>query len=211
MRYLSLFIIAILIAACAPQDRPTITLYLAVKRGDLDQIERHIQWDTDINAPIQDGQTALHMAAAMGKPSIVRLLVKKGAQIEAKDNGGQTALYRALQHSRIGIAKLIIKSGGQLQPDQTLFSLIADKVGDRDVIRFLVDQGADIDGLNPEGETPLTFAIRHDQLQPTKQLIRAGADINKPNSHKQSPLALATARNNQDIIRFIKRQGAVME
>lgn len=42
---------ALLLAACSEPDKPTIALNLAVERGDINQIERHVQTGSDINRP----------------------------------------------------------------------------------------------------------------------------------------------------------------
>ncbi|KAG8526568.1 uncharacterized protein KY384_008769 [Bacidia gigantensis] len=52
----------------------------------------------DMDIPIdKTGHTALHWAATLGKPSLVRALVQKGASVYRLNNGGETPLVRSVR------------------------------------------------------------------------------------------------------------------
>ena len=54
-----LLILILSLAACGQPDPPTIGLYPAIHRGDINQIERHIKSGTDINQVDADGNRPL--------------------------------------------------------------------------------------------------------------------------------------------------------
>ena len=58
----------------------------------------------NVEAELQDGGTALHIAAWSGHEAIARLLLQMGACIEAEDECGMTALLYAARrgHERRG-------------------------------------------------------------------------------------------------------------
>ena len=58
----------------------------------LEAVQLALQLGSDINAADEDGDTALHLAAAKGSNAIVQLLVEKGAKLEVKNKHGQTPL-----------------------------------------------------------------------------------------------------------------------
>ena len=58
----------------------------------LEAVKLTLELGGDVNARTASGQTALHIAVAMGEESIVRFLAEHGAQIDAKDRQGRTAL-----------------------------------------------------------------------------------------------------------------------
>ena len=212
MRIPGIVLISIVfLASCGQVDKPTISLYLAMQRGDLDQIERHIHWEANLNQPLPNGKLPLQMAAGMGRPIITKLLIKDGANLSAKDHEGKTALYRALESGRTQIADILLKSGAKLDPTAMLQDLVQAQVTDRDMLAFLIDRGAEINAVGKDGKTPLTQAIGYGNLLLTKQLIRAGADVNKADAQGNRPLKIATERNNPDIIRSLRRNGATTE
>ena len=64
--------------------------------------------DTD-----SDGDQALAIAAAIGCPKMVRLILKQtnGSAINARNNAGETALIHAAKEGRFFSARLLLKAG----------------------------------------------------------------------------------------------------
>lgn len=199
-----------LLTACSQGqlDKPTVSFYLALKRGDLDQIERHIHWHADVNQPLPEGKLPLQITAAAGRPVIAKLLIRNGADLAAEDHEGKTALRRALENGRTQVADILLKSGAKLDATKMLQTLVRSQITDRDTLHFLLERGADIDAVGNDDRTPLTQAIHSNNLLLTKQLIRAGANVNKRDGQGKRPLEIATQEKNPDIIRILRRNGA---
>jgi ankyrin repeat protein len=197
------------LSACGgPSEKPSISLYLSLERGDLNQIERHIAWDADLNAPLPNGLMPLHSVAAAGQVAIARLLIQQGAEVNGKDQADKTALYHALRQGRTQLAAMLLQQGAELDADEMLRSLVSEEINDRDVVRFLQERGAQINRLH-QGRSLLGEAIRRNNLHLCKLLIRAGADVNLAEGGGATPLQLATASGNEDIIRLMQTQGAL--
>ncbi len=209
-RAASLFLFLLLpLLACSEPDRPTISLYLAVQRGDLDQIERHIHWGADINRPDVDGRMPLHVAAEKGRVVVVKLLLKQGADIDARDRDGHSPLYAAVMAGRTQVAQYLIKLNAPFDADYLLSEAVRNQVQDRDVIDLLLDSGADIDHISDlDGNTPLILAIREQNRILTKLLVSRGADVNLAGKSGEMPLAVAQQTGNPEIIRLLERNGA---
>ncbi len=194
---------------CSEQDKPTIGLYVAIKRGDIDQIERHIFWKTDINQLNIDGQTPLHESARAGRLIVAKLLLNNGADPNKLNLAGKTALFLALKSGRVQLAELLIdKYNAQFDPTAALFDIVNDNVSDRDVIRLLVQRGAQINSHDETGNTPLIIAINNQQRLVAKHLIDSNADVNFTSKDNQLPLAIARQINNPDLITLLARNGA---
>lgn len=198
----------LLLTACEKPDPPTIGLYLAVQRGDIDQIERHIKWGSDMEQADAEGRRPLHLAADKGRYVIAKVLVRNGAEIDALDLQGRSPLHAALMSGRTQVAELLIRQGARTDADQLLEQVVANGVADRDVVELLLQQGADINHVNAAGLSPLLQAIANDDRLLVKILIGHGADVNQPSNDGRVPLALATERQNGDIIRLLQRNGA---
>ena len=52
------------------------------------------------------------------------------------------------------------------------------KIGDREVVRALLNSGADPNAMEGDGETPLHHAVRSDRVEIAEMLLIAGADPN---------------------------------
>lgn len=196
------------LAACSgPSEKPSISFYLALERGDLNQVERHLAWDADLRAPLPNGLPPLHMVSAAGRVALARTLLKHGADPNGLDPNQKTPLYHALLNGRTQLAELLIRHKAKLDAQEMLWQLVQQETDDRDAVAFLQTHGADINQLH-QGQTPLGEAIRRNNLHLTKLLIRAGADVNKADHSGATALELATQIGNEHIIRLLQHQGA---
>lgn len=197
------------ITGCSDPDRPTIAFHLALQRGDINQIERHIFWGTDINQAGPGGQTPLHVAAEKGRPIVTELLLKHGADIEGKDKNSHTPLHTAVMSGRTQVAELLLQQGAKFNPDRLLEDSVRNSIADRDVIKFLLLKGANINHVSANGITPLLEAINQGNRVLVKLLIANGSDVNQAGNSGQTPLQLANQNKDESIIRLLKKNGAV--
>jgi ankyrin repeat protein len=203
--------IVLLLPACSDPDRPSVSLYLAVQRGDLDQLERHIFWGSDINAQLPNGLYPLHVAAEKGKIILVRTLLKNGADIDQPSADGDTALELAILNGRTQIAEVLLEAGATIAPSQLLLKAARAGVTDRDTVRLLVDLGADTEYMDATGDTPLMVAIRQDNHRLATHLVNQGADVNVRGSDGRSALAVARELGFGELISLLERQGALAQ
>jgi ankyrin repeat protein len=209
LRTLLIVILSLWLAAgCSEPTPPTITLHRAVKIGDLDQFERNLYWNSDVNQAGPDGMTPLHTAAQKGSLVMSRILVKHGADLSALDAEGHTPLIKSLIARNTLLADFLVKQGATLDADAILHETARLGSADRDVIDFLVKQGGSIDHQNERDDTPLHTAIRHGQRTVVKYLLIKGAHLDLVNQENQTPLGLAIALEHDDIARLLRQFGA---
>jgi ankyrin repeat protein len=208
-RNLFVVVLALLLfAACTNPDPPTVNIHRAVQIGDLDQLERNLNWDADVNEPGPDGLTPLHSAAQKGSLVMSRILVSHGADLTALDPQGHTPVVKALIARNTLLAEYLVKQGAELDANAVLHETARLGSADRDVIGFLVKQGASIDHQETGGDTPLHSAIRENQRVAVKYLLIKGARLDLVNQENQTPLALAIALKHEDIVRLLRQFGA---
>lgn len=203
-----LLIILTIQTACSQPEPPTINLYRAVHIGDLDQVERNLYWNSDIDQTGPDGQTALHIATRKGSLVMVKMLVEQGANLEAENSQGRTPLATALLARNTLVANYLAKQHARLDPDKLLHLTVRQGEADRDVIEFLLNQGADLDKPDDEGNTALHLAINQGNRVIAKYLVQRGADIDKTDSAGRTPLQLAIELKQTDIEKMLQRFGA---
>ncbi|MEJ2694240.1 MAG: ankyrin repeat domain-containing protein [Candidatus Thiodiazotropha sp.] len=197
-----------LVLGCTKPNPPTINIHRAVKIGDLDQLERNLYWDAEVNEPGPNGLTPLHTAAQKGSLVMSRILVTHGADLGALDPQGHTPLIKALVARNTRLADYLVKQGARLDANAVLHETARLGSADRDVIDFLIKQGASINHQNNLGDTPLHTAVRHDQRVVVKYLVNRGAALDLANQAGRTPLGLAIDLQHNDIARLLRQFGA---
>ncbi|WP_456416641.1 ankyrin repeat domain-containing protein [Thiolapillus sp.] len=208
MKTIVLLILLSLLAGCSAPEKPTITLYLAMQRGDIEQIERHIAWGTDMNQLDRDGYAPLHTAVRKGRTAITRLLIKEGVDIHVRDSNGHTAMYHAVLGAHPRIADLLLKAGAELDANALLLAAAKQGVSKREVIRYLAEHGADLETKDDKGDTPLLTAIRQGNHKLAKHLVNFGASVTATDAEGKTALEIANSLGLRDIALLLRRNGA---
>ncbi|KAL3459648.1 ankyrin repeat-containing domain protein [Aspergillus heterothallicus] len=84
----------------------------------------------------------------------------------------------------------------------------AAKNGHTRVVRFLLENGADIESVDSWGNRPLFCAIRSQSHQTVRMLLEHGADITSVNGKNESPLLYAARTAFPHIVQLLIQSGA---
>jgi ankyrin repeat protein len=82
------------------------------------------------------------------------------------------------------------------------------KQGNRGAVRALITQRANVNAAEPDGMTPLHWAVRGDDLQMAQLLIRAGANVKATSRYGITPIALAAQNGNAPLVEMLLEAGA---
>ncbi|CAG9465342.1 unnamed protein product [Pedinophyceae sp. YPF-701] len=100
------------LASMASQNQRLTPLHLAATKGHVDAVRALIACGVDINARTQDGQTALHYAAAENHTGVVEcLLGAPGVAVNTADELGLTPLHVSAHRGRAEIARMLLDAG----------------------------------------------------------------------------------------------------
>jgi ankyrin repeat protein len=80
-------------------------------------------------------------------------------------------------------------------------------IGNLDVVKYLVEKGADVKAANNYGNTPLHLAADNCNLDIVKYLLEKGADVKAANKVGNTPLHLARAswhRVHWDVVKYLE-------
>ncbi|UUR07285.1 ankyrin repeat domain-containing protein [Sphingomonas glaciei] len=82
--------------------------------------------------------------------------------------------------------------------------------GQRDLtwLRFLTGQGADVNIVNRNGDTPLLAAARIGFAEGADFLISRGAQVDRPNRRGETPLIIAVQQRNIALVKLLAERGA---
>lgn len=208
MRYIYSLVALLLFSACDSLDKPTISLYLAVQRGDIDQVERHIHWETDINTAFPNGRYPLHEAAEKGRVIILRSLIKNGAILDTLDNNAASAIGLAILAGKTQAADILLKAGAKYDASQLLLQAAKQNLSDRDIVRFLARHDANIESRDTDGNTALLIAVANNNHRLVQHLVEQGANVNAQGRNGQTVLQLARQAASNEIEQLLLRHGA---
>src|ERR1700674_113384 len=74
------------------------------------------------------------------------------------------------------------------------------KQGNRAAVRALITERANVNAAEPDGMTPLHWAVRGDDLQTAQLLIRAGANVKATSRYGITPISLAAQNGNAPLV-----------
>jgi hypothetical protein len=139
-------------------------------------------------------------AAMYGKLAKVQQLIAEGADANAITECGKSALMLAAMYGHKSVIEALLNAGAdpnlggeeEFEEGTTALMCIASSLfasNRPEIIKFLVNQGADVNARNDNGETALIVAC--DNADSVKALIEAGADVNQADNEGNTPIMLA--------------------
>lgn len=162
------------------QHKMEINIFEAVSIGDHDTVNQLLDENPELlNSYSSDGFTVLGLASFFGHLSIVKLLLEKDANPTIASNN---QFKVAPIHSACAISHF-------------------------DIVKLLIDHGADVNARQMQGVTPLHSATHNGQTKLAELLIDNGADINAKMDSGQTPLFMANEKNFQETAELIIRHG----
>ncbi len=143
---------------------------------------------------------------------IIKLLLAHGANPKAK--GNESLVGIAVWAERMDLVKCLVESGAWVtaprdpcsQPEDSL--VLATLRGNSEMVKYLLEHGADPNALGPRGEIALQEAARKGDLEIMTLLVAAGADINHRDYSGMSALMYACKEGKQAAVEFLLSRGA---
>ncbi len=86
-----------------------------------------------------------------------------------------------------------------------IYSAINDS---EEVVKVLIDKGANLEALTKKGETSLILATYFNSIKSVKLLLDAGANVSATDRNGDTPLMVATRDDNTEIIELLTKAGA---
>lgn len=173
-------------------DPQVISLAVAVKNGDLHEIDRLLSAGVDVNAKGKDDITPLGWAMMIRNKAAFRHLLERGANPNQRVLPGMTGALNVTDvAARIDDDSewldIVLQHGGDpnvsTDPDgETPIFTVLNQFFDSNAVKkkkidLLIKAGADLNHQNAKGITPLMWAVRWNQCDIGYSFLEAGADF----------------------------------
>jgi len=162
-------------------SRKKTALMLAAWSGDADTVDAVLSSGkaVDLDASATHGQTALHVAAAIGCGPTVRLLLAAGANPTRKHRQKMTLLMHAASSGDADTVDAVLSSG----------------------------KGGDVDAMDIHGQTALHLAAVRGCGSAVRLLLAAGADATRKHRHTSTLLMSAVSSGDADTVDAVLSSG----
>jgi hypothetical protein len=167
----------------ARDDKGVTALIAAAYRNDLAIADLLIQAGADVNVQDNTKQSAYLIPTADGTLELLKRTLQAGADVHSLDSYNGTGLIRAADRGHVNIIKELLKTDikidhvNRLGWTALLEAIILSDGGPRhtEVVRLLVEAGANVNLADGQGVTPLAHAQKRGYSQIMAILKGAGA------------------------------------
>jgi ankyrin repeat protein len=210
LRFISTAICSLLFPILAT-SQSTHPLFIAVKNNDIKKVKSLLDDPkVDVNIVDDDSDNILMSAALYAQPEIMELLLKKGAKVNSRNKAGQTALmWCANEKDKL---ELLLKYGANIKDTSKSgnTALLIGCVGSNkyEIVKFLLDNGADPLAKNRSKETALMRAAQFGDTATISLLLRKGININTKDQGGSTALMQAIANSNREVVLQLLESGA---
>jgi len=190
-------------------------------------VELLIRHGADVNArEKQHGFTPLHYAVFGGSREVVAALLDHGAPADPAIPAGATAgrylspLHLAAHYGDLAICELLVARGTGvnsklptesklwIEPTQRTSLHHAAESGNGELVRFLVEHGAEVNAADSRGQTALLVASECADANAVETLLSHGADANATDKEGRTALHHAAERRDAVMVKTLLSRGA---
>lgn len=182
-----------------------VSFAVSMEVGDLAQAKEWLDAGLDPNFMGSRIGSGLMIAAWEGKIELMELFLSRGADIDRSNANGETALALAAWKGRREAVAWLLERGARLNGPQRSWSALHYAVfaGHKELANALIDRGADIDALSPNGSSVLMMAVYEGHEDLAHRLIDKGVRRSPKNDWGEGALEWAMRFNRLKLARRI--------
>jgi len=212
--------------------RTDTPLHYAVINGDIELVEMLLNRGVNINVENWCGNTPLHNAVKSKKIEHIEFLLKNGAYVNARNSDTVTPLHLAVEKGSKEIVKLLLKHGAHVDSacdfifwegctpqllgvEETSTSWegytplwLAAKKGHEEVVKLLLECGANINAQDKYGRSLLHFVVEEGQKKVVQLLLEYRPNVNTQDKNGKTALHFAVERRQKEFVHLLLECGA---
>ena len=133
----------------------------------------------EVTLPFGDiGFTPFMLAAKKGHLETIQFLVKNGGELNKGNENGWLPLHSAAAGDHTNVVQFLLQNGGQVLSTTDQGTTVLHLATHSELVKFLVEKGADIHARDNCRKTPLHVAAEKGQTETINYLLNQGADVN---------------------------------
>jgi uncharacterized protein len=173
-------------------------LMTAARVGRVDAVTLLLDRGAAVNAKTTPrGQTALIWAVTENHQDIVKLLVARGADVNVHTSVSTPKGEYAPAQAGFAAGTGLLRQRALPTPDGGMTPLLfAVRDGNRDMMRLLLELGADIQQTSANHTSPLVIALLNGQVGLATELLARGANPNAADDYQRAALFAAVELRN---------------
>ena len=133
-------------------------LHDAARDGDIEKVRSLIDEGAVMDIPGDTGETPLIIAILGGHATVTDFLIEKGADIGGRNSSGFTALHAIAYVGDVETAIKLLSKGANIDDQENKAGVtplsVAAEEGHVNVVRALIEHGADLEAGERNGYTP---------------------------------------------------------
>lgn len=193
---------------CSSQSLPL--LLEAIRKNEIKEVVSLLNKGASISVVDDDSDNVLMYAALYSSADCMKLLLKEGADPNAKNKLGETALMwcsHDMEKTRLLLenhADINIKAN----TGNTAFLIACVGAEQKEMIKLMLDYGADPLVKNNNGFTSLMFVSQFGDTADARLLLNKSVSINEKNTDLETALFLAIRSTNKEMTGWLLANGA---
>nr|WDP79879.1 transient receptor potential cation channel subfamily A member 3 [Apostichopus japonicus] len=163
----------------------------------------------------EDSFTPLMCAAWKGNCEAGGILLKEGSAIETLDYNQKNCLHLAVEMDHVEFVKMLLRHVNSVNIINATSKMewtplhYAAENGNVEIMRCLLDAGANLTCKDHQVKSPLHIAASHGKLKFTAAALHEQPDtINESDRRGMTPLLLASKHGHHHVVRYLLKTGA---
>ncbi|CAK4479061.1 unnamed protein product [Aphanomyces euteiches] len=192
--------------------RDETALHKAAEHGHFNIVKELLAHNANVNKQTYEDKTALYWASARGNLEIVKILLEKKAKASIVNENCETPLFRAIVEGHFDIVVALLEASdpsvNKANYEDATPLHEASKKGKLDIVKLLLDHGADVDSTDQDGFTALEWASYNGYFEIVKILLHHDASVNTADKDGMTALMWATRFKYDEIVNELLTHGA---
>lgn len=182
-----------------------VDFFRAVATDNAGTVQAMLAKGFDPNTLSEKGLTPLYIALQEENPKVTAvLLASPKLKVDLANPADETALMMAALRGNLDAVRRLVDLGAQVRRAGWTPAHYAAAGPNVQVLAFLLDRGADVDAVAPNGSTPLMMAAGHGTEDSVRLLIARGANKRLRNNRDLTAADLAAQSGREWMVPLLR-------